>query len=173
MSKSKPMLVAIGLAIILITPVTTSSAMIVDTPMEKETELNNRTNELKIKQEMEFISSHAEFIPEDIETVEIDEKEYIGKFTITHYCSCDDCNYPYGGYPAANGEEMIVGYTVAVDPNIISLDTIIEIDGYGIRKAQDTGGRIKKNKIDMLVSNHKEAYSLGVKKDVDVWIIKE
>lgn len=176
MLKSKLLIGAIGLAILL-APQQLSSSTTVSEFMKDDIQTRTKEISKEVKLQKEFVSTHAEFIPEEKhekEVIEDDSKEYIGKFTITHYCVCDTCNYPYGGYPAANGEDMVVGYTIAVDPKVIPLDTMIEIDGYdGIREAQDTGGRIKGNKIDVLVSSHKEAYKLGVKRDVDVWISKE
>ncbi|MEG2053984.1 MAG: 3D domain-containing protein [Oscillospiraceae bacterium] len=46
---------------------------------------------------------------------------------------------------------------MAVDPNIIPLGTWLYIDGVGIRQAQDTGGAIKGNKIDVAVDTHQNA----------------
>lgn len=159
------MIGVIGLAFLL-APMQISNGAMVSGVMRADIQ-QTRTNEEN--EEVEFVSTVSEMSKE----VVVEEKEYIGKFTITHYCPCARCNYPYGGMPAANGEPLEVGYTVAVDPKVISLNSMIEIDGYGIRKAQDTGGRIKKNKIDVLVTDHNKAYELGVKKNVDVYIIKE
>lgn len=116
-----------------------------------------------------FQSSISEMMVEEIES-----REYLGKFRISHYCLCEICNYPYTHTIAANGEELVVGYSIAVDKKIIPLSSMIEIDGYdGVRRAMDTGGAIKGNRIDVLVSDHKLAYELGVKKEVDVYLIKE
>lgn len=45
------------------------------------------------------------------------------------------------------------GRTIAVDPNVIPLGTRVYIDGYGERIAEDTGGAIKGNKIDIYVDD--------------------
>ena len=39
--------------------------------------------------------------------------------------------------------------TVAVDPRIIPLGTKIEIEGIGVRIAEDTGGHVKVKKLDL------------------------
>ena len=38
----------------------------------------------------------------------------------------------------------------------------VYIDGYGIRQAEDCGGAIKGNRIDLAVSTHAEAEAKGV-----------
>lgn len=101
-------------------------------------------------------------------------EEYLGEFTITHYCGCRECNGRWTGYPAKNGEELQDNYTIAVDPNVIPLGTYIKIDGHDVTyKACDTGSKIKNNRIDIYVSDHNECLELGIKRKVKVWIIKE
>lgn len=164
MSKSKQMSIVLGLAILLAPIQVSSSSQTVDVSMEEDI---HTSKEEKIK-EIEFISTMAEM---SIETK--DNKKYIGKFTITHYCSCKKCNGKWADMPAANGENLQEGYTIAVDPSVIPLNSVVEIDGYGIRKAQDTGSAIKGNKIDIFIDNHEECYMLGKLKDIDVYLLKE
>ena len=66
---------------------------------------------------------------------------------------------------------MKPGQTIAVDPSVIGKLSTVEIDGYGIRIAEDCGGAIKGNRIDVAVSSHEEAMRLGVVYR-DVWLIK-
>lgn len=77
-----------------------------------------------------------------------------GTFTITTYCPCEECNSGYSG--TATGTQVTPGRTVAVDPAVIPLGTHIYIDDVGWRVAEDTGGRIKGNIIDLAVSGHGE-----------------
>lgn len=49
------------------------------------------------------------------------------------------------------------GKTVAVDPKIIQLGTEIYIDGDGPFIAEDTGGAIKENRIDIFMGSGEEA----------------
>lgn len=64
------------------------------------------------------------------------------------------------------------GYsTIAVDPRVIPLGTKLYIDGYGYAVAEDTGGAIKGNKIDLYFNSDSQVYNWGVKY-VDVYVIK-
>ena len=87
--------------------------------------------------------------------------DYIGRFKITHYCSCSRCNGGYGNNTAWAGK-VTPGQTIAVDPTVIPKLSTVYIEGYGYRRAEDCGGAIKGNKIDMAVSSHAEAMSKGV-----------
>ncbi len=85
---------------------------------------------------------------------------YMGRFRISHYCPCVACNG--SSSLTATGSRLSPWYTAAVDPTVIPLGSTFRIDGYGIFKAQDTGGAIKGNRIDICVSSHSEAMRLGV-----------
>lgn len=60
---------------------------------------------------------------------------------------------------------------IAVDPKIIPLYSIIEIEGLGAFIALDTGGLIKGNRIDILFNSKSEATEFG-KQIMKVRIIK-
>jgi len=51
--------------------------------------------------------------------------------------------------------------TIAVDPKVIPLGSIIEVPGYGIGVAEDTGGLIKGDIIDVFMETEKEAITWG------------
>lgn len=108
-----------------------------------------------------------------IETFKTNDLVYIGEFNITHYC-----NEPYahicgtGNRKTARGNDTVVGKTVAVDSSVIPYGTKLYIEGVGWRYADDRGGGINGNDIDILVDYHDEANSLGTFKR-DVWIIVE
>ena len=53
---------------------------------------------------------------------------------------------------------------IAVDPNVIPLGSKVWVEGYGYAIAADTGGAIKGNKIDILVSSKSAAQQWGRKK---------
>lgn len=64
------------------------------------------------------------------------------------------------------------GYsTIAVDPRVIPLGTKVYVEGYGYAIAEDTGGAIKGNRIDVFVPNNSEADNWGVRW-VNVYILK-
>lgn len=67
------------------------------------------------------------------------------------------------GTPARRG-------VIAVDPKIIPMGTKVYIPGYGTAIAEDVGGAIKGNKIDLCYSTKQEAYSWGVR-NVTVYIL--
>ena len=93
--------------------------------------------------------------------------EYIGRFKVTHYCTCTICNEGYGNSTAYGGA-IRPGITIAVDPRVIKKLSWVYIDGYGARLAEDVGGAIKGNRIDMAVPDHATAMRMGVKY-CDVW----
>lgn len=85
----------------------------------------------------------------------------LGTFKITHYC-CE--KYPHicnAGYPykTATGTTPHVG-GCAVDPKTIPLGSYVKINGV-VYHAEDTGGAIKGNRIDLVVETHKEALEKG------------
>lgn len=89
----------------------------------------------------------------------------LGQFRITHYCACEKCCGKTDGI-TATGTTATAGRTIAVDPTVIPYGSEVAIfydDGrivYYI--AEDCGGAIKGNKIDVFVDSHEEALELGV-----------
>jgi len=61
---------------------------------------------------------------------------------------------------------------VAVDPNVIELGSIVEIEGLGGYIAIDTGGMITGKHIDVLMDSKEEAQKFGVR-NLKVRVIKE
>jgi 3D (Asp-Asp-Asp) domain-containing protein len=59
---------------------------------------------------------------------------------------------------------------IAVDPSIIPLGSKVYVEGYGYATAEDTGGAIKGNRIDVFVSEQNDAIQWG-RKQVKVTII--
>lgn len=63
------------------------------------------------------------------------------------------------------------GYsTIAVDPRVIPLGSTVYVDGYGYAIAEDTGGDIKGNRIDVYYPSESEAQNWG-RRSVNVYII--
>jgi 3D (Asp-Asp-Asp) domain-containing protein len=64
------------------------------------------------------------------------------------------------------------GYSsVAVDPRVIPLGTKLYIEGYGYGIAEDTGGAIKGNIIDVYFDSNSECINWG-RRSVNVYILK-
>lgn len=93
----------------------------------------------------------------EVETTEQVETE---TYTITAYCPCIECSEGYGKN-TATGKVATEGRTVAVDPKKIPYGTKLEIEGVGVRVAEDCGGGIKGNKIDLYFDTHQEVLSFG------------
>ncbi len=80
----------------------------------------------------------------------------------TGYCSCNKCNYPYGGQPSYLGYPLGRGI-IAVDPRVIPMGSKLYVEGYGSGIAADQGNAIKGSHIDLCFSNHQEALDWGVR----------
>lgn len=81
----------------------------------------------------------------------------------------------YTVYDAGNGSTTARGHLVrrglvAVDPNVIPLGTRLYVTGYGYAIADDIGGSIKGNRIDLAFENRDEALQFG-RQRVTVYIL--
>ena len=70
----------------------------------------------------------------------------------------------------ATGTPVVEGQTIAVDPRVIPYGTKVIIGGH-IFTAEDCGGAIQGNHIDIYVNNRAEATALGVT-NADVFLVK-
>lgn len=71
----------------------------------------------------------------------------------------------------SSGERALEGRTIAVDPNVIPMGTWVYIEDIGLRRAEDTGGAVKGNKIDLYFEDDSSAQSFGTKKNYKVFVI--
>lgn len=98
---------------------------------------------------------------------------YLGNFKLTHYCSEKYEHICGEGHGITyTGTEATVEKTIAVDPRVIPYGTRVYIEGYGWRIAEDCGGAVNDNHIDILVDTHEHALDLGTVNG-DVWILVE
>lgn len=80
-------------------------------------------------------------------------------------CSCEKCCLKTDGITFI-GEKATPHKTIAVDPSVIPIGTLVMIEGLGTFKAEDVGGAIKGNQIDMYFETHQEALNFGKKEMV-------
>lgn len=99
------------------------------------------------------------------------------KVTVTGYCPCRICCGDFADGKTATGRDARKS-GIAVDPEIISLGSYIDVPGYNRGPnnngswimADDTGRVIKGNKIDLRFQTHGEAKKWGKKEMiVRVW----
>lgn len=140
--------------------------------LNKEIEKSTKTIE-QFKQESESIKNDLEAATTTIEDLKSEEYEmiYVGNFTLTHYC-CETYDHICGNNNGltATGTYVTAGRTVAVDPSVIPYGTEMYIEGYGWRIAEDCGGVVDGNHIDIAVSTHADALNMGTT-DGGVWVM--
>ena len=83
------------------------------------------------------------------------------QFLITAYCPCCDCSEGYGKI-TSTGKIPKQGRTIAVDPKVIPYGTKVKIKGLGTFIAEDCGGAIKGNRIDIYFESHADTERFGV-----------
>ena len=84
---------------------------------------------------------------------------YIEDVTLTAYCSCAECCCKSDGI-TATGTQAQQGVTIAVDPDVISLGAWVEIGGHTYH-AEDVGGGVNGNHIDIYFDSHDDAAEFG------------
>ena len=103
----------------------------------------------------------------------------LGVFRITAYCPCVRCCGIWSAeHPSRIGTDFVqrtasgtiptAGRTIAVDTSVIPFGTVIFIDGREY-VAEDRGGAIRGNRIDIFFNCHQEALNWGVQR-IEVFI---
>lgn len=93
--------------------------------------------------------------------------EYLGEFTITAYCPCEDCCGRWADGVTASGLPAGPG-VVAVDRSVIPLGSTVVIDGQRYLAA-DTG--VTGNRVDICMTSHEDTVAHGVR-TAEVWVVK-
>ena len=117
---------------------------------------------------------------EDFSGMVEEMKRSIGYFEVTAYCLCVICTETYSHEYEGNDETFVqktasgtiplAGRTVATDTDVIPFGTSIYVTGAGWRIAEDRGGAIRGNRIDVLKQTHQEALEWGRRRNVEVFI---
>lgn len=85
----------------------------------------------------------------------------MGEFKITAYCPCEGCSEGYGRQCAMPNRYAQSEHTIAVDPDVISLGSKVKI-GDTVYTAEDTGGCVCGDHIDIFFDTHEEVEDFGV-----------
>ncbi|NMO97732.1 ubiquitin-like domain-containing protein [Paenibacillus lemnae] len=99
--------------------------------------------------------------------VDFQYKKVLNNVSMTAYSS----EQPGIGTRTASGTRVTEGRTIAVDPNVIPIGWWVYIEGIGFRRAEDTGGAIKGNKIDVYYDSLRAALNFGRKNGGKVYVI--
>lgn len=108
------------------------------------------------------------------------EPESLGEFVLTAYCPCVKCCGEWSAeHPSRVGTDYIqktasgtipaAGRTISVDTSVIPFGTTVIIRGREY-VAEDRGGAIKGNRIDIFFDDHDEALEFG-RQTAEVFII--
>lgn len=117
--------------------------------------------------------AQEDFENEKIEAALLEKAIRLDDVTVTHYDPCVKCCGKTDGI-TATGVPVTPYYTVAVDPEVIPLGSEVLVD-YGdgeihYYRAEDTGGAVRGKHLDLCVTNHTEALTLGVRQ-ATVWFL--
>lgn len=112
-------------------------------------------------------------LPEEQEAQLMPWAHKLENVTVTYYDCCVECCGKDDGITYSGTQAMPYG-TCAVDPNVITLGSDVTVDYGGGElhhyRAEDIGGGVKGNRIDICVSSHEEALELGVRVATIYWM---
>lgn len=89
------------------------------------------------------------------------EPKSLGTFKLTAYCACPQCCGEWSDGVTYTGTTATAGRTIAVDPDVIPLGSTVYINGTPYI-AEDIGGAIEGNRIDVYFPSHQDAIEFGV-----------
>ena len=92
-----------------------------------------------------------------------------GLMKCTAYCPCETCSDNYGRQ-THSGKIAKAGRTVAVDPSIIDIGSKVKI-GDHIYTAEDVGGAVVGDTIDIFFDSHSEVEEWGTRY-IECWVVK-
>lgn len=114
-----------------------------------------------VKDEPKVEDQREEIYIDKVEEVEqIESPINIGEFKLTAYCDCSYCCGKTDGI-TATGTKATEGRTIAVDPSVIPYGSVVIINGNEY-VAEDCGGAIDGNRIDVFFYEHSDALEFGV-----------
>ena len=131
-------------------------------------ELENTKAKLKKASTTNTKSTSASKVNTVVYTKATPTSEYT-KMTVvaTAYCPCYSCSGGHGK-ATSTGVTATAGRTIAVDPRVIPYGSEIIINNQKYR-AEDCGGGIKGNKIDIFFNSHAETSAWG-RRTIDIYV---
>ena len=97
----------------------------------------------------------------------------MGEFKITAYCPCEGCSDGWGRR-TYSGKTAEAGRTIAVDRSVIDIGSKVKI-GKHIYTAEDTGGKVDGDHIDIFFDTHEEVEEFANRKGIkylNVWVVR-
>lgn len=130
----------------------------------KDDELTQLLSEkwIELHEKESSLKSDIEQHKAEIEKIK-SRKIYLGVFEATAYCC---------GTRTATGTVPTANRTIAVDPRVIPYGSKVEIEGYGTYIAEDCGGAVKGNIVDIYIPGYNNCIQFGRRK-VKVYILNE
>ena len=141
-------------------PVIETTAPVIETTEPIETIVSDVGEEVVETTEATESTKPVEVV-ETVKPTTSTEKQYLGRFKLTAYCACSKCCGQWANGITATGTKATQGRTIAVDPKTIPYGSKVIINGHTYI-AEDCGGSIKGNRIDVYFDSHKEALNFGV-----------
>lgn len=92
----------------------------------------------------------------------------MGTFKTTAYCPCYSCSEGWGR-STSTGATAAANHTIAVDPRVLPYGSQVMINGI-VYTAEDRGGGVKGNHIDIFFDTHGETRQYGVR-NVEVFLL--
>ena len=127
----------------------------------------------RLRNPNQIIAGQILFVPSAIASLPKGAKALVS--TLTAYTDGYQSTGKVPGDPGygitADGAIATQGITIAVDPSVIPFGTQVYIPGIGKRIAQDTGGLIRGNRIDVFYRQEQAAIAFGVKPNQIVYIL--
>jgi 3D (Asp-Asp-Asp) domain-containing protein len=142
-----------------------------NTQIKTLAELNDlaNTNMLKIDQEIKIPNLERKLLEPGLNIKNVLSAD------LTAYTAGYESTGKHPGDPGygvtASGKYVKEHQTIAVDPSVIPIGSKVYIEGIGVRIAEDTGGAIIGNRIDVYMSDLSAAIQFGYKKNIKVYVL--
>lgn len=114
------------------------------------------------------LTNHLQYTKSTTNAVNIPALRSLGLFRTTAYCPCRICSEGWGR-KTSSGATAASNHTIAVDSKVIPMGTKIMIDGI-VYTAEDRGGAVKGNHIDIFFNTHDETRQYG-SRNVEVFLV--